>query len=196
MNRTDIINNLILNKDYKTYLEIGVRNPVDNFNKIVCYDKVGVDPDSNANATHVLTSDDFFKFNKKKFDIVFIDGLHLEEQVLKDIENSLDCLNEEGIIICHDCLPEKEQDQVEIPAPYTAWFGTVWKGIAQLRMTRVDLSIFTINTDCGCGIITKGTQNLYPKIDFKNLDWKFYNSNKINLMNVIEIDVFKEKFLD
>lgn len=196
MNRTDIINSFILNNNFKSYLEIGVRNPDDNFNKIVCYDKTGIDPEPSARANYVMTSDDFFKQNNKTFDIIFIDGLHLCEQVLKDIDNSLNVLNEGGVIICHDCLPEKEQDQVENPTPYVAWFGTVWKGIAQLRMTRTDISIFTVNTDCGCGIITKGTQNLYPKIDFKNLDWEFYNLNKIELMNILDVDSFKKKFLE
>ena len=32
-----------------------------------------------------MSSDIFFKSNKKYFDIIFIDGLHLEEQVDKDI---------------------------------------------------------------------------------------------------------------
>jgi hypothetical protein len=35
LNRTEIINSLILNNNFKTYLEIGVRNLDDNFNKIV-----------------------------------------------------------------------------------------------------------------------------------------------------------------
>src|SRR5215471_13517058 len=43
--RTDIINFLIesLNKEIN-YLEIGVRNPDDNFNKISARNKYGVDP--------------------------------------------------------------------------------------------------------------------------------------------------------
>lgn len=195
MNRTEIINSLILNNNFKTYLEIGVRNPDDNFNKIVCYDKVGVDPEPSAMATRVMTSDDFFAQNTKTFDIIFIDGLHLEHQVIKDIDNSLNFLNKEGIIICHDCLPEKEQDQVENPTPFIAWYGTVWKAIAQFRMTRTELSISTVNTDCGCGIITRGSQQLYPKINFKDLNWSFYNSNKNELMNVIDVDTFKNRFL-
>ena len=34
MKRTDIINHLIKKNDYKRYLEIGVRNPDENLNKI------------------------------------------------------------------------------------------------------------------------------------------------------------------
>jgi hypothetical protein len=194
MNRTDIINSLILNKNYKSYLEIGVRNPNDNFNKIVCYDKTGVDPEPSAKATHVMTSDDFFKINKKKFDIIFIDGLHLREQVLKDIENSLNCLNEDGTIVCHDCLPNTEKEQVEYYDGISAWVGTVWKGISELRMTREDLEIKVIDTDYGCGLITKGNQKLYPKVLLEDLNWNFFYNNRNNLMNVISVDQFKSHY--
>ena len=54
-----------------------------------------------------MTSDEFFSQNKETFDLIFIDGLHIHEQVLKDIDNSLNVLNENGVILLHDCLPAK-----------------------------------------------------------------------------------------
>ncbi len=195
MDRTDIINSLILSNNLKTYLEIGVRNRDDNFNKIVCYDKTGVDPEPSANATYVMTSDDFFKSNKKKFDIIFIDGLHLREQVLKDIENSLNVLNDEGFIVCHDCLPNTEKEQIEYYDGVSAWVGTVWKGISHLRMTREDLEIKVVDTDYGCGIIKRGSQKLYPKIEFEDMDWNYFSKNRNNLMNVISVEEFKKYYI-
>ena len=53
------------------------------------------------------TSDEFFKNNKEKFDLIFLDGLHTYHQTIKDINNSLRNLNSNGIIIIHDCLPKK-----------------------------------------------------------------------------------------
>ena len=44
MNRYDIINNLIQKYDYKTYLEIGVRNSDECFNLVNCEIKHSVDP--------------------------------------------------------------------------------------------------------------------------------------------------------
>ena len=106
MYRYDIINALIKKNKYKNYLEIGVR---DNhcFNKIKIKDKSGVDPmkddwevssQENWDPSKVpvkfrMTSDEYFKKHNTKYDIIFIDGLHENEQVYKDIQNSLRCLN-------------------------------------------------------------------------------------------------------
>lgn len=192
--RTDIINYLILGNDYKSYLEIGVRNPNDNFNRVICESKIGVDPDVNAGATYKITSDEFFLLNKNKFDIVFIDGLHLKDQVLKDIANSLNSLNDGGTIVCHDCLPNFEYEQIEHYDGVSSWTGTVWKAIATLRMTREDLFIKVVDTDFGCGIIKKGNQTLYPKVIPEEMNWEYFLKNRNDLMNVIAVSEFKDIF--
>ena len=46
-----------------------------------------------------MTSDEFFKNNEIYFDCIFIDALHIYEQVRKDILNSIKFLNANGIII-------------------------------------------------------------------------------------------------
>ena len=71
--RIEIINHLIKKTDGINYLEIGCdKNVV--FSQINCINKVGVDP--NSGGTIRDTSDNFFKTNKQKFDVIFIDGLH------------------------------------------------------------------------------------------------------------------------
>ena len=89
--RTKIINWIINNRNYKRYLEIGVYDPNKNFNKIKIPFKISVDPGKEglSEATYTLTSDEFFKQNTEKYDIIFIDGLHESEQVYRDIMNSL-----------------------------------------------------------------------------------------------------------
>ena len=59
MNRVSIINSLIEKNNYKTYLEIGVRNPDDCLNHINCELKYGVDPgvEGNYPVTFNMTSD-------------------------------------------------------------------------------------------------------------------------------------------
>lgn len=195
--RTNIINHLIQKYNYKTYLEIGLFDS-NNYSQIIAPIKYGVDPSPKAlckNAiTFLGTSDDFFKKEYNiKFDIIFIDGLHLDSQVRKDISNSLLNLNQNGTIVMHDCLPTNETEQKEDPeiANYGPWLGTCWKAFAYNRMTREDLTMFTLNTDCGCGIIRFGKQKLFPYSEESNLTYDFYLKNAAELMQIKGIEEFQ-----
>ena len=92
--------------------------------------KIGVDPVSGGN--YRGKSDDFFSNNKKKFDLIFIDGLHEYQQVRKDILNSIKCLKEGGFILVHDCLPRSISAQA-VPRFRNIWTGDVWKAIDEFR---------------------------------------------------------------
>ena len=90
--RRDVINYIVEKYQLMHYLEIGVRDPEATFNKVRCKNKTGVDPEPLGKEVNFpCTSDEFFDMIKDeedlKFDIIFIDGLHLTEQVDKVIEN-------------------------------------------------------------------------------------------------------------
>ena len=53
-------------------------------------------------------SDSFFKTNKSRYDMIFIDGDHRFDQVKKDIVNALSVLNYDGVIFVHDTFPKGE----------------------------------------------------------------------------------------
>ncbi|CAM9387564.1 unnamed protein product, partial [Discosporangium mesarthrocarpum] len=96
---------------------------------------VGVDPVRGG--THRISSDDFFAGNNETFDLIFVDGLHSAEQVLRDVENSLAFLEEQGTIVLHDCNPRHEVSQWYPQPPKNnavhAWNGDVWKAVVNLR---------------------------------------------------------------
>ena len=182
--RFDIINKIIKNKNFKSYLEIGCQNDV-NFSRIIIDNKIGVDPQSGG--THRMTSDEFFIQNKNTFDLIFIDGLHIYEQVIKDIDNSLKVLKENGIILIHDCLPAKIWHQT-IPQTHTSWNGDVWKSIANLR-TREEIDTYTIKADQGLGLVLKRKNKdiLVRNIqNFKKLLFKDYYTHHNEFMRLIE----------
>lgn len=190
MKRTDIINILIEKINGNNYLEIGVCSG-ENFNNIKCKHKVSVDPNVNSPATIHLTSDEFFKTNKENFDVIFIDGLHHSQQVYRDIINSLNVLSPNGYIVCHDINPEKEEHQI-IPFTSGVWNGDCWKAFVSLRQERNDLGMYVVNTDYGCGIIQKGTQESL-KIN-EELNWNNFNINRKKWLNLISIQEFYETF--
>lgn len=105
-NRSAILNFLIKKYGYLSYLEIGLFKG-DTFKKIKCPLKHSVDIDSEyAQPTYLMSSDSFFSLYKNnKYDIIFIDGEHSEDQTTKDILNSLSVLNRGGTIVVHDCDP-------------------------------------------------------------------------------------------
>lgn len=189
MKRFSMINYLADLIKARSYLEIGVRRVSDNFNKINIQHKVGVDPglEGYNEATYQLTSDDFFASNYEFFDIIFIDGLHEQEQVLRDIINSLSILNPKGFIVCHDMNPLSEASQM-VPRIQKYWHGDCWKAWVKLRQTNPNISMNVIPDDCGLGIIQHGSQEL---LDIKGLEITYENFEKhreewLNLISLKE----------
>ena len=189
--RWDLIEYLIKKNNYTNYLEIGCdQNQL--FSKVAVKNKIGVDPVSGGNIRK--TSDVFFKDNKDKFDIVFIDGLHTYEQVKKDILNSVNCLNENGIILVHDCMPDSLGKQA-VPRYKMQWNGDVWKAIVDLRQ-KEDLDIYTCEMDQGIGIITKKKNSSLLILDkpIHKIKFKDYFYNYKEYMRVISLTEFKKIF--
>tara|TARA_B100001094_G_scaffold193240_1_gene187111 strand:- start:261 stop:932 length:672 start_codon:yes stop_codon:yes gene_type:complete len=184
--RYDIINKIIIKRNYTSYLEIGCFKD-ETFNQINIKKKIGVDPVSGGNLR--MTSDQFFIENKEKFDLIFIDGLHVYEQVIKDIFNSIKVLKENGIILVHDCLPRKLWYQTPIRMSDT-WNGDVWKAIVECR-TLENIDTYTCLADEGIGVIKVQKNNNLLNLNlsnFKNLKYKEYYTNRESLMNIISVE--------
>lgn len=174
-NRTELINQLILFKKYRSYLEIGASKMV-NFFGVDCEHKVSVEAyDRGCEYDYLMSSDEFFKINTETFDIIFVDGSHLAEQVEVDINNSLMVLNEGGCLVLDDTNPANEfmaGDSYNENNPcYPYWDGTVWKAIFKLRKTRDDLVFRSYNEEpyvlgdgsllvTGLTVITRGKGKL------------------------------------
>lgn len=206
--RTEIINFLLATKKNETtYLEIGVRNPNDNFNHIEATTKYSVDPGFEFKENPVdfkYTSDDFFDklsnneilSNDIQFDLIFIDGLHLAEQVDKDIINALKYIKIDGFIVLHDCNPPSEcharerYDYLNTPAE-DYWNGTTWKAFLKWRCNP-SIQSCCINSDWGVGILTKelpigdSIALTNPFFEFDTLD-----KNRKEFLNLIDFDTFK-----
>jgi len=183
MKHSDIVKFFANQFDYQSYLEIGC-DKNDTFRVIECPIKVGVDP--NSGGTIRTTSDDFFRKNNEKFDLVFIDGLHLYEQVIRDIDNSLVQLNENGTILVHDCNPAKNIHQSRIQTS-AIWNGDVWKAICLFR-TKQNLNIYVTNECHGVGIIRKQPNEncLILETKIEDLTWLDLVKNRNKLLNLIK----------
>ena len=189
--RWDLIEYLINKYKYSDYLEIGCDQD-QLFSKVKIKNKTGVDPTNGGNIRK--TSDEFFKENKKKFDIIFIDGLHTYNQVKKDILNSINCLKEEGIVLVHDCMPDSLSKQA-VPRYRMSWNGDVWKAIVDLRQNE-NLEIYTCKIDQGIGVIKKKRNSSILKMEknIKDLKFKDYYKNYEKYLRVVDLEEFQRLF--
>jgi hypothetical protein len=201
MYRFDLINYLIDKYNFKSYLEIGVCNPENCFNLINSENKISVDPGVEYQQNPVdyqMTSDEFFsKLDSNqlnlhpdtKWDLIFIDGLHISTQVQKDILNSLNHLSWNGFIVLHDCNPPDifmAREDYYVDGQQRPWNGTTWKAIYWLRTHRNDLKVCTLDTDWGLGVVTRGKSDL---IDFDNPFYEYnkMSQNRIKHLNLIQV---------
>jgi len=208
--RYDVINYLLNSFKRETnYLEIGVRNPDDNFNKINSKTKYSVDPGLEFKLNPVdfkLTSDRFFYelnqgkiLNKEiKFDVIFIDGLHTAEQVDKDIINAIRFIQNDGFIVLHDCNPPtefhaRESHKYEISPAMQNWNGTTWKAFLKQR-NNPDISSCCIDSDFGIGILTKGIEmGCQPKKSNPFYEYSIMDENRFDALNLLSFKQFKVK---
>ena len=107
------INRIMSGKEF-SYLEIGVANGT-TLESVKASEKHGVDPFPTFNTrdlpsgTHFYksTSDNFFSSleKSKKFDFIFLDGLHEFKQLARDFRNALQHINNPGWILIDDIVP-------------------------------------------------------------------------------------------
>lgn len=194
---TSLLQALIDKHGLKSYLEIGVQNPANNFDKIICEYKRGCDPDlslpdsMHGNKIMRVESDEFFKMqsDKKKWDLIFLDGLHEAKQIKLDFENSLLCLSGNGFIVIHDVLPENEEGTL-IPRQTKKWWGTVYKFAMCIK--NYALKVRTYNIDEGIMVIQK-LEGISPNCilpdhlmqkAMDNITWEMYLNGRNTIMTI------------
>lgn len=135
-----------------SYLEIGVHSG-HTFHPLQAAFKVAVDPDfqfelPTPNVTpeveyHQVTSDEYFGVLAtpgKKFDVIYVDGLHTAEQTLRDMLNAVECLKDDGVIVVDDVVPssyaaslpdfddfDRVRKSIALEADGHAWMGDVYR---------------------------------------------------------------------
>lgn len=186
------INGLLASTKGESYLEIGVYSGF-TFELVNANQKVAVDPSprffkipSKNHEIHVQTSDAYFAniSPKKKFDVIFIDGLHEAFQVYRDIANSVEHLAEEGFILVDDVWPvsrmasisprfmnTKELELIERNA--FSWQGDVFAAIDHLitNCQSLDVTILTSDNHIQAVIRLKGnSETLLAGFDQNSYD--------------------------
>ncbi len=215
--RLSLIQSLIDKNQYTNYLEIGVSIGTVFF-RIKCKNKIAVDPEFGFSKFKVLTrsirlnnpsnlsaryfektSDDFFADDAKrvirqKLGVCLVDGMHEYAYALRDIQNTLEYLSDEGVIVIHDCNPKGAENACTYnewkQRGFTGeWNGDVWKAIVYLRSMEPSLNIFVADTDYGLGIITKKPVETLDPLPFKSFE-------EIKALDFAELDKNRKEWLN
>ena len=227
MNRLLAIQLLMTQKNLKNYVEIGVFNghiffriksffkiaidPDFTFSKFRIFGKIILNPYNLFNQYFKTTSDDFFKnnapnvFRDKKIDIALVDGMHEFAFATRDVEHILERMNDNGVIIMHDCNPLtfeaactfKEWENRNFSG---TWNGDVWKTILYIQSCRTDLDVFVLDCDHGLGVVTKSKKHdktspfHFSMEEIDRLTYDDFNANRTAYLNLKSADYFYEYF--
>jgi hypothetical protein len=141
------------------------------------------------------------------FDIVFLDACHEYECSRRDIQDALNLVNDDGIIVLHDCLPDNQANCPPFRGDLASWWlGVTYKAYLDVLIARKDLWYCTVDTDCGCGMIRSNqkTRHYRRAVDLNKArihEWRsvgdnydaafqIYKRNRNALMNVVSINKF------
>lgn len=145
------LNHLAIELGATRYLEIAVETGSTLF-EVSCMSKTAVDPRFlfDKSDEEVLNrfghcqcfempSDQFFRERRNSsdpYDLVFIDGLHNFDQVMRDFVNSIKCAHSRTVYVIDDTFPcdvfsslRDQQQALELRAQYSIGFqGNAWHG--------------------------------------------------------------------
>ena len=161
------------------YLEIGVRHG--HSLALAKCPAIGIDPSPDLTISlpastqiEVMSSDAFFRSEDRRraasaADLIFIDGLHHFEYVLRDFMNVERIAPQGALIIIDDVLPNHPA-QADRTRRTQVWTGDVWKMEACLNRWRPDLFTCRLDTSPSGMLLVGG-------IDPTNfILWQNYNS--------------------
>ena len=200
-NRSQAINSLT--KTDAKYLEIGVEYG-QTFLQTHFKDenKTGVDPDPKFSVTEkkfefeITTSDAFFNTffelkldSPKTFDVIFIDGMHQSEYFLRDFNNSVKVLKNNGFIFIDDILPLTYNEQLKIPRKHyyengilkygEEWTGDIWKVVYHI-LKNYSRNLLLEETKYFYNANYRGVLHLKLKEAFEILDLELETINGYN----------------
>lgn len=190
----------------RNYVEIGVNAGASLRAALAETRCIGIDPepllDQTANsqtrifAIYAMTSDHFFAtvnlatvLGEPTFQLAFIDGLHLSEQVIQDFLNLERYAGKGSVILVHDCLPFDSVTAGRVRET-SFYSGDTWKFLVFLKRRRPYLKVTVIPTlPTGLAIIS-GFGDADPKTerdplasieDIRRLDWSYYERHSSEL---------------
>lgn len=205
----DIINHLIRQFGFTSYLEYNKFDGASYYHEIVCANKeIAYLPENSyldaANIERLLNIAKEVSFcdvlslpqllerydaehRNKKFDIIFFDPIHVRPDVDSALKILPRLLNPGGVLVVHDCNPEHFALTTLKRRP-GSWVGETFKAFAVFRHFNRNHAI-TVSEDFGVGLIWNQNLNLDYSPHF-DLDYYDFASDKAEYIGLIDWPTF------
>jgi hypothetical protein len=216
LQKYDIINVLAKKNGHQSYLEICTTSTGGRFWKIdrkqlrVCHRLVYRCPEQFGDGDEITyrSADESIENllpSHPWYDVVFVDPWHNFECSMRDLQAGLSVLQEDGVMIVHDCCPPNREYASPKPAE-GSWCGVTYSAYIELLLSRRDLTYYTVDTDYGCGVIRKKLRAGAPKPGRRMTDelaerWRnqqsqnadmfeLFCNHKRELLNLVSVEDF------
>lgn len=201
----DIINRLIQQFGLRSYLEYNKFDGASYYDGIVCPQKElaylpehsYLDADNLPrllNAARDVPLDMLLplpqlleRYEGKKFDLVFIDPVHVRPDVDMALRTLPRLLNPDGILAVHDCNPE-HVTLTSLARRPGSWVGETYKAFTLFRAHNRDQTT-TVSEDFGVGLIWNINLNLDYPLD-ADIDYFQFAANREEYIGLIDYPTF------
>ncbi len=137
----------------------------------------------------------------KKFDLICIDSFHEYNESKRDFELITSLLNDNGIIICHDCYPINKEKCLP-KYSIGEWSGETYVALVELAYNNPNYYYGILNIDTGIGIISKkefellknnlNTEKqkelLYLHQNNNKMTYDYFIENSKEIINIIDLN--------
>ena len=189
--RWQVMRRLVSLYESPRYLEIGVCQGK-TFDKVPATRKVAVDPafrfDHEAKqqahpeaSYHPVPSDEYFGDHPgDEFDVIYLDGLHVYDQTLRDLLNALERLQPQGVIVIDDTRPptaiaamrdhhESYRERTRLGVTSKEWMGDVFKVVFFIQAFCPYLRYATIANNHGQTVVWRHARDEAPAFDLSDI---------------------------
>lgn len=205
ISKSDIINRLIEQFGFASFLEYNKFEGESYFQEVVCESKelAYIPEQSYLDATNIkrllnIISDTNLNkildleqlqihYAERKFDIIFFDPVHVRPEVDRALQILPTLLNPGGILVVHDCNPENFSLTTVDRRP-GEWMGETYKAFAIFRyFNRAQTQ--TISEDFGVGLIWNTNLNLSYSYEY-DINYQDFEKNRTEYVGLLKYDDF------
>lgn len=205
----DIVNRLVRQFGFDSYLEYNKFDGASDYADVVCADKTlaylpehtyldaattrrllavaaTADPDAILPLPALLA-----RCAGRTFDVVFFDPVHIRPGVDDALRALPALLKPDGVLVVHDCNPEREDMTSPARRSGAGWMGETYKAFALLRQHNRD-RVVTVTEDFGVGLVWNRGLRLDYDLD-ADIDYATFARQRNDYAGLMSYQGFLEK---